>query len=282
MDITVGNPPSATINTPAAGTRYNAGNTISFSGSATDTEDGALPPSAFEWTVLFHHNTHTHPFQEYSGVTSGTFTIPTTGETADDVWYRIYLTVTDSDNLTHTVTRDVLPNKSTITLESNVSGLQVLLDGQPRTTPYSFVGVVGISRTLEAPSSQNLGGTIYNYESWSDGGSRLHTISTPVSDTTFTATYSSGGAAPERTLTVYGTDLSGNILHMYSTVSSGGSIIATGFTPFTFTGMEGATYSVIVQDYGGATFDHWEDGSTSRTRTITPSESATITAHYTG
>jgi glucose/arabinose dehydrogenase/chitodextrinase len=280
VNITVGNPPVATINSPASGATYNAGDAISFSGSATDEEDGILPASAFHWTVLFHHNTHTHPFQQYNGVTSGTFTIPTTGETDHDVWYRIYLTVTDSDGLTHTTTRDILPNKSTITLASNVSGLQLLLDGQPRTTPYSFVGVVGISRTLEAPSSQNLSGTIYNYESWSDGGSRIRTIATPAADTTFTADYSSGGTAPERSLTVHGIDFAGNVLNMYTTVSLDGSVIATGFTPFTFTGTEGVTYTVGVQDYGGATFDHWENGSIVRERSLTLNIDTEITAFY--
>jgi len=35
--------PSATITTPAAGTTWAVGDTISFAGSATDPEDGDLP-----------------------------------------------------------------------------------------------------------------------------------------------------------------------------------------------------------------------------------------------
>ncbi|HSB57684.1 MAG TPA: PQQ-dependent sugar dehydrogenase [Nitrosopumilaceae archaeon] len=189
IEIKVGTPPVGIIVTPPAGTKYSGGDVISFSGSGTDSEDGVLPDSAFNWIILFHHNTHTHPFMEFDGVKSGSFEIPTLGETSSDVWYRIYLTVTDSTGLTSLSIRDVLPNKSTITLDSNVSGLQVNLDGQPHTTPHSFVGVVGITRTLQAPTSQDLGDQTYQFLSWSDGGLATHDISTPSIDTTYTASY---------------------------------------------------------------------------------------------
>ncbi|MEJ7664757.1 MAG: immunoglobulin domain-containing protein [Hymenobacter sp.] len=40
-------------------TSYAANTFISFSGTATDKEDGTLPASAFSWTVLTRHDTHT-------------------------------------------------------------------------------------------------------------------------------------------------------------------------------------------------------------------------------
>ncbi len=196
VSITVGSPPAATIINPPVGTHYNAGDTISFSGSATD--DGPMPPSAFNWTILLHHNVHTHPFQKYNGVTSGSVTLPQISETSDDVWYRIYLTVTDSTGLKNQATRDVLPNKVTMTLASNIPGLSVNLDGSPRTTPSSVVGVVGIQRALQAPLSQSLNGQTYQFDSWSDGGVATHNIFTPNVDTTYTANYvlSTGGQPP--------------------------------------------------------------------------------------
>src|SRR6185437_13543610 len=102
---------------PAVGTQYRGGDVIQYSGTGTDADDGDLPASAFTWQVDFHHNTHTHPFlRPFSGVKSGSFTIPTTGETSADVWYRIHLTVQDSSGLTHSVFRAVLPVVETITL----------------------------------------------------------------------------------------------------------------------------------------------------------------------
>jgi glucose/arabinose dehydrogenase len=196
MTVLPGLAPVAGISTPAAGTTFAGGQTISYSGTGTDPEDGTLPASAFEWEVVLHHDTHTHPFAApTSGSTIGSFAVPTTGHTEDNIWYRIHLTVTDSDGLSHSVFRDVVPRKSTLTFTTSPSGLQILLDGQPVTTPISVVGVEGIERTLGVVSPQNKGGVDYFFASWSDGGAATHDISTPVSDTTYTATFSSTPAA---------------------------------------------------------------------------------------
>jgi glucose/arabinose dehydrogenase len=279
--VTVGTPPAATISTPAAGAKYSAGNIISFSGTATDAQDGDMPASAFRWTVMFHHNTHTHPFKEFSGVKSGSFAIPTTGETESDVWYRIQLTVTDSSGLGHTATGDITPNKSNITLASNPPGLQVYLDSQPRITPYSFTGVVGMTRTLQAPATQTLDGQTYQFQSWSDGGTATHSIGTPAASTTYTANYALASPSGGYDLTVRSVDLSGSALTGYYTViQSGGSAVQTGYTPLAYGGSAGGTYSVTVHDYSSVVFDHWDNGSTSRTRTLTLNSDTMITAYY--
>jgi glucose/arabinose dehydrogenase len=115
LTIRVGNPPVGKITTPKEEATFNTGDTIKYRGTGTDSEDGALPASAFSWSVrLLHHpetdpHHHFHPFQEpIQGVKRGSFQIPE--EVHDDgVWYRIYLTVTDSDGLTHVSTRDIFP-----------------------------------------------------------------------------------------------------------------------------------------------------------------------------
>ena len=182
--------PVATITAPAQGSTYAGGSVISYAGTGVDDEDGTLPASAFSWTVVFHHETHTHPFiGPIKGVKSGSVTIPSSGETSADVWYRIHLTVTDSAGATATVTRDVLPRTTTVTLRTNPAGLSVTLDGQPIATPTTFVGVEGIHRTLGAPTPRTIGGVTYVFDHWSDGGAAVHQIATPVNDTTYTATY---------------------------------------------------------------------------------------------
>lgn len=199
----VGNhPPTATITTPANGTFYAGGQTFTYAGTGTDPEDGELEASAFTWKVDFHHATHTHPFvPETSGVREGSFTIPQTGETSADVFYRIHLTVRDSGGLTHESFTDLVPRRAVIGLASSPSGLQVTLDGQPVTTPFSTVGVVGVRRTLGAVSPQSSGGRTYSFQSWSDGGASTHEIVTPSEDTAYTAVYSTspGPVAPRGT-----------------------------------------------------------------------------------
>jgi glucose/arabinose dehydrogenase len=191
ISIVVGDePPQAQIVLPAAGATYRAGDTISFSGTATDPEDGTLPASAYEWKVTFQHNTHFHPFiDSIPDVKSGTFQIPVTGETDPDQWYRIHLTVKDSQGLTTTTFRDVRPVLSTISLATDPPGGSLLLDGQPKSTPASISGVVGMTRTLEAPATQMIGGQSYKFVGWLDGGAAKHTISTPQVATTYTARY---------------------------------------------------------------------------------------------
>ncbi len=190
LTVTSNQPPAGTITQPATGTTYRGGSVISYAGTATDSQDGTLPASAFTWRVDFHHDTHSHPFvPPTSGARSGSFTIPTTGETSANVWYRIFLTVTDSGGATHTSQRDILPQKARLTIATTPAGLQLRLDGQPTATPLSFDSVVGITRGLDAPLTQSASGTNYEFVSWSDGGAASHNISTPASATTYTATY---------------------------------------------------------------------------------------------
>ena len=102
ISITVGSPPTASILTPSDGATFRAGDVISFSGDGTDPDDGALPASAYSWTVDFLRDATVEPIQATQGK-SGSFTIPTTGrDFSGNTRYRITLTVTDSAGLTDT------------------------------------------------------------------------------------------------------------------------------------------------------------------------------------
>ncbi len=184
--------PEPTITTPAFGTKYTAGDVINFSGTATDKEDGDLAASAFTWRVELYHfdnPVHFHPVLDNTkGIKSGSFTIPKDMETSPNVLFRIYLTVVDSKGGTKSITRDVTPIISKITIVTNPPGLKIRIDGNEVSTPYTFDGAKGVNRIIEAPSPQTNGGSNYAFSSWSDGGARSHTISTPNS-TTFTATF---------------------------------------------------------------------------------------------
>jgi glucose/arabinose dehydrogenase len=188
LTVTSNQPPTATFATPAAGATYRAGQTVSFSGSGSDPETGALPASAFTWRIVFHHDTHTHPFIEsIPGVTSGQFTIPNTGETSTNVFYRIHLTVRDSAGAQATVTRDIVPQVVTLTLASDPSRLSLTLDGQPVESGHAFQSVIGMRRTIGAVTPQRDRGKDYVFDRWSDGGAATHTITTPTANTTYTA-----------------------------------------------------------------------------------------------
>ncbi|MFA0961080.1 PQQ-dependent sugar dehydrogenase [Roseivirga sp. BDSF3-8] len=190
LRINSNTPPTLAIDSPDSTLLYQAGQTITFSGTATDAEDGPLPDSAYTWWIDFHHDSHTHPaLDETSGITSGSLTISRTNETSDNVWYRIYLRATDSDGASVVTYREIYPQKADITLATDPPGLELLLDGKADTTPYTVTGVVGITRTVEAPQQQALNGVNYVFDSWSDGGAATHDITTPETNTVYTALY---------------------------------------------------------------------------------------------
>jgi glucose/arabinose dehydrogenase len=195
LSVTTNHTPVLNLISPALNSTYGGGDTFQFAAEATDFENGVLPPSAFTWSVKFQHDEHAHPFIPETSGNSGTFTIPTVGESSPNVWYRLQVTVTDSAGLSQTTFRDILPRTSTISLAANIPGLALTLDGQPVTSP-SFVGVEGITRALGASSPQTLNGKIYKFVSWSDGGATIHDIETPSADTTYTATFQQIGIAP--------------------------------------------------------------------------------------
>jgi hypothetical protein len=83
-------------------------------------------------------------------------------------------------------------------------------------------------------------------------------------------------------LTVNTQYANGNTLSgMWTVMSQGGTTIATGFSPVTFTLQAGTQYTVSVGDYQDTIFYQWDNDSTTRARTISISSATTITALYT-
>ena len=163
---------------------------ITYSGSATDAEDGQLPASAFSWTILFHHDSHIHPGGgPFTNTTSGTLPIPTSGHAFDGATnYEIVLTVTDSTGLTASTSVTVFPDKVNMTYDTVPSGLTLTVDGISRQTPFVVDDLKGFQRTITAPN-QSSGGTAYTFASWSDGGSQSHGIVVPNVDQSLVATF---------------------------------------------------------------------------------------------
>ncbi len=181
--------PVPVIASPIDGAKYNAGDAILFSGTATDAEDGVIPPAQLRWKIDFHHNTHTHGGSANIVGTGGTLNVPLQGEKAHNVWIRIYLIAEDSQGLTDTAYVEIFPNKSYITLTTTPAGLQVTFDGQPQTDGWQDSSVVLNEFTIAPVSPQSLGGNLYAFDNWSHGGSASQDINTPASNTTYTANY---------------------------------------------------------------------------------------------
>lgn len=187
LTVVPGSRPTASIIAP---TTYKAGDTINFSGTANDADDGVLSASAYTWEVIFHHDTHIHPFmQPQSGITSGSFDAPTLSHSATNVFYRIQLTVTDSSGLTRIVTRDVRPILAQVSLRVSPPGMKILVNGVPYSPPVTITEIAGTSWTLDANAPQIVNSTSWEFDFWSDGGTESHNITIPVGSSTFTASF---------------------------------------------------------------------------------------------
>ncbi|MDX1982859.1 MAG: PQQ-dependent sugar dehydrogenase [Bryobacteraceae bacterium] len=192
LTVVQGQPPQMTISQPAPGSLFMAGETVFFSGSGTDPDTGALPAANLTWVVNYITgvNSPSGPLVRpgLGPVTgaSGSFTVPIrTPYTLPDVLYRISLTGRDPQGIQTTVTRDVAPRVSTMTLGTSPPGLSVTLDGQ--VASGAIASVVGLQRDLGAPSPQGGGSTRYVFSSWSNGGPQNQTILVPLVNTTYLA-----------------------------------------------------------------------------------------------
>src|SRR6185369_16774236 len=128
--ITVGTPPSLTIDAPVDGAFFRAGDTIALRGTATDAEDGPLPASALHWQIVLHHDDHTHPYINDLVGSPQSFRTETTGETSPNVAYEVILRATDSTGITSSRSVQIVPQTSDFTLATSPAGLGVTLGGQ--------------------------------------------------------------------------------------------------------------------------------------------------------
>jgi Ca2+-binding RTX toxin-like protein/glucose/arabinose dehydrogenase len=193
--ITVGNSaPVATIVTPSASTTWAVGESIAFSGTGVDAQSGPLPASAFLWELILHHcpsTCHEHALQSFTGVTSGSFDGPNHDYPAH---VELRLTVTDSGGLKDTEILPLQPKTVQATFATNVPGLELTVDDETGTAPFARTTIQGSTHVVSAPATQTLFGVEFTFESWSDGGARVHTITTSAS-ATLTAQYSGGPPA---------------------------------------------------------------------------------------
>ncbi|HYN95775.1 MAG TPA: discoidin domain-containing protein, partial [Pilimelia sp.] len=191
--------PTAVIDTPAASLTFAVGDTISFSGHATDPQQGNLPASALRWQLIQHHCTtatacHEHLVRTWDGVASGSFPAP---DHEYPSHLELTLTATDAGGLTHVSSRRLNPKTVALTFASNPAGLQLAVGSAAGTAPFTRTVIQGSANSVSAVTPQTVGGTTYVFSSWSDGGAQTHVITAPSTPTTYTATFT-GTSAVQR------------------------------------------------------------------------------------
>lgn len=190
LTVTLNQRPFPQLLFPSANATYRCGDTLQFVGQAVDPEEGILSANQLSWRIDFHHAGHTHPaMSQTAGISEGFFVIPTVGETATDVFFRIYLTATDSAGLSQTVWQDVLPQLTTFSVDGP-AGLPVNVDGQILTLPVEVPSVVNIRRNLQATTFYQGADTLLYFRQWSNGQQDpLLTFQTPEAHSSWVAEY---------------------------------------------------------------------------------------------
>ncbi len=182
LTVTVTSTPVASIASPLPGPRWTVGDTIGFSGSATDEEDGALPAAALDWSAVAIHCAAGGACEEqaigaWPGTASGSFAAPDLPYPAHLV---IRLTAADSDGETHTDSVRLDAQPANLALTSNPAGATVLVNGTPVTTPATEQVIANSHSDLSVPSPQTFGNVTHRFSSWSDGQARAHSVLVPA------------------------------------------------------------------------------------------------------
>lgn len=201
VTVTAGQPPPQdpvpVIAGPDASLRWQVGQRIAFSGSATDPQDGRLPASALTWRLLLHHcpsNCHTHPVQTFTGVASGEFSAP---DHEYPSYLELVLTARDSGGREAGTSVRLDPRTVQLRFATDPPGLRLTTFSQTQVAPFTRTVIVGSANSVSAPTPQTVNGTTFGFTGWSDGGANSHVITAPATNTTYTARYRAAGLLAE-------------------------------------------------------------------------------------
>jgi uncharacterized repeat protein (TIGR01451 family) len=122
--------------------------------------------------------------------------------------------------LTGTVSVRLDPKTVTLSFATVPSGLDVSVGGTTSSTPFSRTVIQGSRNTITAPLQPTLGGTTYNWQSWSDGGTRSHDVF-PNASGTYTATYVAT-QSPADVRVTQGAQLTGSQVRITAVITNGG------------------------------------------------------------
>jgi len=218
------------------------GDVVTFNASSSTPNGGAIV--SFEWDfgdgLYGSGELVTH---QYS--TCGNFTVG--------------LNVTDSEGIWDVEQKQITveaPPTYTLAVESSPTGVEFMVDGVPRKTPWIASYIENASVSLTMPEIHAVGEVRHFWDHWDDGPGRSRTVAM-TSNITLTAYY----AGPYHELTVTSSPITGIPFTINGEPEA---------TPYTHWLLAGSYTLHMPQTYEGYLWSHWlEDGDTDRIKTIT-------------
>lgn len=136
-------PPQPKIDAPTPTALFRVGQRITLRGSATDDEDGTLPPTSLTWEVRRHHNgSHDHPYFTSTG-NNQAFTAPAPEELLSTRprynYLEIQLTATDEQGLKKTVTQRLRPKTVLLRFATQPTSFRIVINGRDFRAPRSLL-----------------------------------------------------------------------------------------------------------------------------------------------
>ncbi|KAL3922443.1 MAG: hypothetical protein SGILL_002205 [Bacillariaceae sp.] len=170
--VTIGQPPTANILSPAEGAEFYVGEVLHLKGTATDANGNAIPDSQIEFEVRQHHADHFHPFMSRTVINDfDLFPAPEPEDfwAATNSFLKVVMYATDSDGLTTEIERNVEPSIIMVDIESVPSGLTVNVDDYDITTPERITSWKNFDLPLEVQDQPP-----YIFKYWMDDTSNVN------------------------------------------------------------------------------------------------------------
>jgi PKD repeat protein len=154
--ISVGAPPTVEMINPVEGTMFAVGDKFTIVGTGMDHNGVQLDESTqLSWEVRQHHASHFHPFLTEGTLGNNIEILPAPSPedlfAATNSYLEIRLTGTDSNGVSSTVSRNVMPKVVRMNFDTEPSGLIINIDGEYLTTPTSLISWENHELRVAAP-----------------------------------------------------------------------------------------------------------------------------------
>lgn len=164
---------------------WSANDDISFTISATDAEDGALPAAAISWESQINHcyapdDCHIHPYTGASGSTAGTISGPSHGYPS---FLLLIVEATDSRGQTTRVVEELFPEAIDLLVTSDPPGAFIQVGESSGVTPFTLQVIRNDTVSLTTPLQHQIDGATWQFNGWSHGGGRNQDFFVGGSDT---------------------------------------------------------------------------------------------------
>ncbi|HET8954393.1 MAG TPA: PQQ-dependent sugar dehydrogenase [Solirubrobacterales bacterium] len=197
-------PPTVTITEPTSLQKWKVGDLVKLEGAGFDQGDPSKEissPRFYYWETRMAHcpdpsnptACHEHPLQTFAGIRRPELIAPQHDYPS---YIKVLLRVSDERGLQGTATLKFQPETANLSLSSNPPGIELLGANTEAASPFTVQAIIGSEIQLAAPQTATIGGVVYTFSSWSDGGAREHPILVSAGQTGYTANYTGGPPPP--------------------------------------------------------------------------------------